>query len=86
MVINVTPLHISSGDRWEQRSCPIALALESAGIRSPRAKYRGYDGLVNGARVTGGFPSVVAKFMEDFDFGRDVKPISFEVTPRVVQD
>ena len=85
MVVNVTPSHISSGDKWEQRSCPVARALESVGLQKPKARYQGYNAVVNGTLVMGSFPSPVGKFMEDFDYGRDVKPFSFEITPRPVE-
>ena len=76
MRIKVTQDHIRRGLKSNRYSCPIALALNEAGVVGASVD--------NYAVVTsdGSFhalPTVAAKFIFAFDAGKQVEPLEFDI-------
>lgn len=81
LTINVTDDDLAYGQCNSARNCPVARALintlsarnVAVGTRSFTMEYKGqsYKGLL--------LPYHVEKFINDFDIGNPVEPISFEI-------
>ena len=80
MKIKVTKRDVSGGDQDNTASCPVALACRRAGLHSPSvSNSRIYFGKDN-ERVYLEFPLKVVKFIEDYDSGKKVKPLEFNLS------
>lgn len=79
MIIRVTQEHINKGVRGSCRNCPVALAMEDAGIYKPRV---GIDlsGTINDEKYRWFLPKEVARFMHEFDnLTMNEAPFEFEI-------
>ncbi|KKL61653.1 hypothetical protein LCGC14_2193140 [marine sediment metagenome] len=78
MIVNVTQDHIAQGIRDDMCRCPIALALlPSVGSLSVSREY-----VITLHHGEFDLPPEAQQFIRDFDAGRMVYPISFEMTRR----
>ena len=77
MKIQVRAFHIKSGVREDPFYCPIARAIHA---KRPKANvYVDRDGLeLNGRLIK--LPLRVVRFIEAFDDGKEVKPMSFNLS------
>jgi hypothetical protein len=80
ILIDVTQQHIDDGEPGHPWSCPIALALDAAGLRSPWVQITRW-GI---ASAVGPDPRAplsrrAAKFVDAFDAGQPVKPTRFRL-------
>ena len=85
VVVDVTQEHIDKGEANSPCDCPIALALRDAGIVSPSVYDKIGLGTTN-ADLTSAMaddwiecPSIVSKFVSDFDEYRYVEPFTFQL-------
>ncbi len=73
-LIEVTAEHIRKGSKWSCEGCPVALALESAGI-----EHLGVGSA--GCEISWGnlikLPRSVVRFIGAFDSDKPVKPFRF---------
>jgi hypothetical protein len=74
-IINVTSEDIASGEREMPETCAIALAATRAGLRDVVVG----DWLIACEAGEGSIPVSAAEFISDFDHGRPVSPMAFEV-------
>ena len=83
MKVNVTSEHIKAGRRRKMSSCPIALAIKGKDT-SKHVEVYGTGGVyVAGASY---FPTNAEKFltfMDNFDKGKSVTPVSFTLRREV---
>ena len=78
--ITVTQEHIDKGDVGSSHSCPVAIACKDAGLIDPCVdKLVISQELSDGAVIGIYTPIKVAEFIENFDAGKEVKPIEFEL-------
>lgn len=81
--ISLTPADIDGGVRGACGSCPIAIAAARAGLVEPDIGMYAGAGYVlhrmaHGLRYTK-LPAIATAFIEAFDLGKPVSPISFNV-------
>ncbi len=79
MKVEVTAKHIAKGDRNLAESCPVALALKDLGASWVVADTDHVNFCLNGQRMSCGFPEDVEHWIEDFDTGCEVEPITFDL-------
>ena len=75
MIIRVTANHIARGLRNDCLACPVALAMQDAGL--PEGEL---DNALN-RFSNSGVPQSAYEFFENFDRGLDVQPFEFEYQP-----
>lgn len=79
MKIKVTQEHITKGQCWEPKCCPIALALIDVGFK----KVRVCIGRIEINRKFYSLPQEARKFMTSFDTNLNVQPFEFEFNARL---
>ena len=78
--IDVTQEDIAKGDARNPESCPVALAASRVCKQPMMAgSYRLHSVMGATQYRTGAIPKSVQRWIEDFDEGRSVEPIKFEV-------
>jgi hypothetical protein len=77
MIINVTKKDIENGQMHFCTLCPIALAIRRA--RNSAKVFVGTGEVFIGDKEEIKLPAKARKFIRDFDAGREVKPIKFEI-------
>lgn len=79
--VAVTESDIRKGKRCDPCGCPVALALKRSGF--PHASVLGTNWMTDWRIEPPDdghlLPPEAARFVDDFDEGRDVEPIAFEV-------
>ena len=81
--VEVTQYHIDMGEKAQPASCPVALALKSMGFQNTAVNFHAWV-RENGEHYQLILPTDAHKFIEDFDEGGDVKPLSFTVVSRKI--
>ena len=69
--------HINKGRKQSCCHCPIALAMLDAGVLSPAVHKKAF--FVGGGDDLINLPGDAIKFIDFFDNGRPVEPVSFEI-------
>lgn len=77
MKIEVTQKHIDYGKRWSTKSCPVALAIAEA--TGSRVRISPYRNIVHAMRQVLNIPEEATRFMDKFDVGLPVEPMTFEL-------
>jgi hypothetical protein len=78
--IRVTQKHIANGKTHDCFNCPVALALDSAGLGIVKVDKDGFfiDPPLNHTRYIS-LPQIAKNFISRFDSGLPVKPITFKL-------
>src|SRR5260370_32757126 len=77
--IKVTKAHIICGKQRSLRSCPIALALTTAGYEDPEVERGTVRAVYKGVRYSFSISPVGRIFIRDFDVGKTVQPLFIEL-------
>ena len=81
--VSVAQAHIDMGEKAQPAACPVALALKSMGYQNVAVNFHAWI-RENGEHYQLSLPDDAHKFIEDFDEGLDVEPLSFHVTSRKI--
>ena len=79
VTVRVTRKHIKEGKRGDALSCPIALALQDAGVSDPLVGSDQFDGYRSKRFVSGCLTRRAQTFIERFDDKKPVKPATFRL-------
>ena len=77
--IVVTQQHIDLGKRKCPGECPVALAAQDAGYHRPSVWLRSMSFVKDLNRQFGFLPNIVTQFIQDYDEGKVVGPMEFEL-------
>lgn len=81
VVVSVTKDHIKKGVKSEKDCCPMALAMKDAGCKDVIVDRTAmFFRETNGDENAIVLPDDVKRFVDDFDRGMKVKPITFKLT------